>query len=948
MVGQSASHCRIPMIDRTVSHYRILEQLGSGGMGVVYKAEDTQLRRFVALKFLPEEMAKDRQALGRFQREAIAASALNHPNICTVYEIGEYDGRPFIVMEYLEGETMQRHLSGANRSSPGASRRRATKAAPLSLDTLLEVAIQVGSALAATHTKGIVHRDIKPANIFLISEGGTVRAKLLDFGLAKLLPSARHARHSKGGAQSSTESNVYSSEPGHVLGTLAYMSPEQVRGDQLDARSDLFSLGVVLYEMVTGQRAFSESTSGLIFEAILNKTPISPRRFNPACPAELERIICEALEKDREMRYQSASAMCADLKRLKRDSSSTGQARVEVVANHKLDTAVIVPRAPRRWVYLPVALAAVSALWLFIVWIMKPSPRLELKEQRLTANPIENAVLQGIVSPDGRYLAYSDQLGMHLTLRASGETRDIPQPPEPTPDRSGWWPNAWFPDGSKFIATGTEGGLHLSTWVISVVAGPPHKLRDDADGWSISRDGTLIAYGTGPTAGLVGAREIWLMSVNGEEPRQLVPAEENSGFFYAHWSPNGERIAYQRIHRTPDKLECSIETRDLRGGKPVAVLSDSRLCVNGDSTADPWWAPDGRIIFTLAEPQPNSGNLWAIPVDEKTGARLADAKRITSYIGTMPTALGGTSDGKEMVVGKTNFQADVYIAEFGSSGRQLAKQRRLTLDDRDDLPNAWTPDSKSVLFTSDRSGTWDIYRQAIDQKSAEIIVAGPDYKWAPNVTPDGSWITYLSRTGDALTAGTPVRIMRVSLLGGLPQEVLKGRGVQRQACAWPPATVCVFSEESPDRRELVFWAFDPIQGEKHTLTKVSFQQPILQCDWALSPSGSLLAVTEFDQHEGHIKIIPTNGQDAYELKVHDWPGLVHVWWSADTKNLIVSSFSESGNVLLKVDLEGHAIVLQKKPLLSLFNSWGVPSYDGQYLALMEYTTASDLWMLKNY
>ena len=285
MVDRTGPHCRIPMVDRTVSHYRILEQLGSGGMGVVYKAEDTQLRRFVALKFLPEEMAKDRQALGRFQREAIAASALNHPNICTVHEIGEHDGQPFIVMEYLEGETMQRRLSGAHRSSPRGGRRTAMKATPFPLDTLLEVAIQIASALAATHSKGIVHRDIKPANIFLISEGGTVRAKLLDFGLAKLVPSARHARAEKGGAQAATESNgMYSSKPGHVLGTLAYMSPEQVRGEQLDARADLFSLGVVLYEMATGQRTFSGTTTGLVFEAILNKIPISPGRLNPNVP----------------------------------------------------------------------------------------------------------------------------------------------------------------------------------------------------------------------------------------------------------------------------------------------------------------------------------------------------------------------------------------------------------------------------------------------------------------------------------------------------------------------------------------------------------------------------------------------------------------------------------------------------------------------------------------
>jgi Tol biopolymer transport system component len=725
------------------------------------------------------------------------------------------------------------------------------------------------------------------------------------------------------------------------------MSPEQVRGERVDARTDLFSLGVVLYEMATGHRAFSGTTSALVFDAILNKAPTSPVRMNPECPAELERIICEALEKDRDMRYQSASEMRTDLKRLKRDTGSVREAAVAAISGYR---GVVTPPRPRRWAVFLAGMAAVAALGLSIAWMAThrppPGPP-ELKERRLTANPSENAVLQGIISPDGKYLAYSDQLGMHLTLIGTGETRAIPQPAAPAPDRSGWWPNAWFPDGNKFIATATEGGLHFSTWVISAIAGPPRKLRDDADGWSVSPDGTLIAFGSGQAVGLIGAREIWLMSVKGEEPRQLVPAAEDSGFYYAHWSPDGGRITYQRSHRAPDKMECSIETHDLHGGKPTTVLSDSRLCVNGD----PWWSPDGRIIYTLTEPQPNQngGNLWGIRVDARTGARISDPKRITDWTGVMPTALGGTADGKQMVVGKTNFQADVYIAELGSSGRHLSNPRRLTLDDRNDLPYAWTPDGKAVLFTSDRNGTWDIYRQAIDQDSAEIIVAGPDYKWAPTVTPDGSWITYLSRAADALTARTAVRLMRVPMRGGPPQEVLKGRGIQRQACAWPPASLCVFSEESGDKSKLVFWAFDPVKGEKHELTRVSLQQPVLQYDWALSPNGSLLALTEFDEREGRIKIISATGGEAKDLKVTDWPGLFHIWWSSDNKSLIVGSFSATGSILLNVNLEGRANVLRTQAFLSQFNTWGVPSYDGRYLALMEYTaTASDVWTLENF
>ena len=313
------------MIGQTISHYRILEKLGEGGMGVVYKAEDTKLLRFVALKFLPEELAKDRQALGRFQREARAASALNHPNICTIYEIDEHEGRLFIVMEFLEGRTLKQRIGvGAGLpTSPGqVAPPRALQAAPLPIDTLVDLAIQIADALDAAHAKGIVHRDIKPANIFVIPQGGTARAKVLDFGLAKLLPSHRPAPVGETTAEATTEtSGGYSTGSGLVLGTVAYMSPEQARGEKLDARTDLFSFGLVLYEMATGRPAFAGATAAVIHDAILNRAPISPVRLNPELPAKLEEIIAKALEKDRNLRYQTASDLRADLSRLRRDTS---------------------------------------------------------------------------------------------------------------------------------------------------------------------------------------------------------------------------------------------------------------------------------------------------------------------------------------------------------------------------------------------------------------------------------------------------------------------------------------------------------------------------------------------------------------------------------------------------------------------------------------------------
>ena len=910
------------LIGKKVSHYRVLEILGGGGMGVVYKAEDIKLGRRVALKFLPEELANDPAAMQRFEREARAASALNHPNICTIYAVEEHDGQTFIAMELLEGHTLRDVLSlEADSKSDSLFR----------LEPLLDTAVQIANGLEAAHQKGIIHRDIKPANIFITNSGQT---KILDFGLAKLHESESAEPQPKSLATPRPEQELNPlltlTRTGVAVGTAAYMSPEQVRGDKLDSRTDLFSFGLVLYEMATRQRAFPGDTAPELHDAILNRVPVPVRELNDRIPARLENIVNKALEKDRDSRYKTAAEMLADLEDLQRQ--------------------LVPKRLPRAWVVgFGVAAAIVLATVLFV--LNRPpktaSVAPEIKLRQLTFNSSENPVLGGSISPDGKYLAYSDTRGLHLKLIDTGETRAVAQPDALKNPSVKWEVGSWFPDSTKFLVSvhpstkdwNEWNSVNTSVWAASVLGEVPTKLRDHAVGSAVSPDGSTVSFAT--NLGKYGEREIWFMGPSGEQARKYYEAKEGRGTSGWGWSPDGKHFGYVLTDESGSRLL----SQPLEGGPTITLLGDAELSKSNDFN----WLHDGRVVFDLRET--NNGNVcnyWMMRLDLATGRHLEEPRRLTNWPNFCVFSGSVTNDDKRFAfVASSGFYA-AYVADLEAGRKRLRNIRRFTLEEGDSV-GGWSADGK-VLIGQNRDNHWILYKQPVDSETKEPIVssgAGGALLLGAT-TPDGKW--YLGRfwpVGQSIDHPTiPFPILRIPLAGGRPETIMQISRLGNVSCARAPSSTCVLVQ-SEDGKQMIVSILDPIKGRGSELARFDFDRELAAVDVPLgviSPDGTRLAISR--NPEGPIEIRSLHGQLLRNIPSQSLGILTWLTWSADEKGLFVSRKGQQGDELLYLDFQGNATSLRK--CVGSDACQGFPSPDGRHLAVSDRAQSNNMWMMENF
>jgi Tol biopolymer transport system component len=435
---------------------------------------------------------------------------------------------------------------------------------------------------------------------------------------------------------------------------------------------------------------------------------------------------------------------------------------------------------------------------------------------------------------------------------------------------------------------------------------------------------------------------IWLVGINGQDPRMLVKGGEARGYTDVAWSPDGSRIAYLKLHQGSDTEECSIENRDLQGGQPVVVVTGANLCQNAQGF---WWARDGRLVFSRAElaPNDNDSNLWEVKLDSRTGRPGDKPVRITNWAGFSFASPTGTSDGKRLAFLKLNYQTNVYIAELAAGGTRLTTPRRLTLEERDSWPTAWTSDGKAVLMWSNRNGLVQVFMQSIDQKTAELVVGGQEDSWLPRTSPDGKSVVYWnSPNGDW---SLPSRIMRITPGESTPQMLIEVPRVYNLACSRSPSNLCFFGQTSEDGKKITINAFDPASGKAHEVLTID-SRPEMLYNWMPSPDGSRLVFAEYNPLEGRLRVLPLDGTPEQDIVVKGWAGINSVDWAADGKSLFVSSQSPSGTTLLHMDLEGHAVPIWDQP--GGWRTYAIASPNGRELAIAGMTSSSNVWMIENF